>query len=280
MSAIWNDVPAVREDEAGPVSRTSTRLLRVIRGDRDVRRGLWGPDGPDGADTSSQEEAREAGRPEYEVPTPRERRDADQAGLHRRGKLAKARDSVLEDLDAAIERDPAATGRLQMALVSPGLHAIWAHRLAHEMWAHDKGKLPARLLSQWTRARTGIEIHPGATIGRRFFIDHGMGVVIGETAEVGDDVMMYHAVTLGGRTLAKGKRHPTVGDHVTLGAGARVLGAITVGAGAQIGANSVVVKDVPPNTVATGVPAKHRAMELRPAEDPYEAMFAEPQLWI
>jgi len=280
MSAIWNDVPAVREDEAGPVSRTSTRLLRVIRGDRDVRRGLWGPDGPDGADTSSQEEAREAGRPEYEVPTPRERRDADQAGLHRRGKLAKARDSVLEDLDAAIERDPAATGRLQMALVSPGLHAIWAHRLAHEMWAHDKGKLPARLLSQWTRARTGIEIHPGATIGRRFFIDHGMGVVIGETAEVGDDVMMYHAVTLGGRTLAKGKRHPTVGDHVTLGAGARVLGAITVGPGAQIGANSVVVKDVPPNTVATGVPAKHRAMELRPAEDPYEAMFAEPQLWI
>ncbi|MCB1253356.1 MAG: serine O-acetyltransferase [Austwickia sp.] len=200
--------------------------------------------------------------------------------MHRRGKLAKARDSVLEDLDAAIERDPAATGRLQMALVSPGLHAIWAHRLAHEMWAHDKGKLPARLLSQWTRARTGIEIHPGATIGRRFFIDHGMGVVIGETAEVGDDVMMYHAVTLGGRTLAKGKRHPTVGDHVTLGAGARVLGAITVGPGAQIGANSVVVKDVPPNTVATGVPAKHRAMELRPAEDPYEAMFAEPQLWI
>ena len=280
MSAIWNDVPAVREDEAGPVSRTSTRLLRVIRGDRDVRRGLWAPDGPDGADTSSQEEAREAGRPEYEVPTQRERRDADQAGLHRRGKLAKARDSVLEDLDAAIERDPAATGRLQMALVSPGLHAIWAHRLAHEMWAHDKGKLPARLLSQWTRARTGIEIHPGATIGRRFFIDHGMGVVIGETAEVGDDVMMYHAVTLGGRTLAKGKRHPTVGDHVTLGAGARVLGAITVGPGAQIGANSVVVKDVPPNTVATGVPAKHRAMELRPAEDPYEAMFAEPQLWI
>jgi serine O-acetyltransferase len=280
MSAIWNDEVGLRPDEGGPVSRTSTRLLRVIRGDRDVRRAPWAPQGPEGTDVSSQEEAREAGRPEYEVPTPRTRRDADQAGLQRRSKLAKARDSVLEDLDAAIERDPAATGRLQMALVSPGLHAVWAHRLAHEMWAHDKGKLPARLLSQWTRARTGIEIHPGATIGRRFFIDHGMGVVIGETAEVGDDVMMYHAVTLGGRTLAKGKRHPTVANNVTLGAGARVLGAITVGAGAQIGANSVVVKDVPPNTVATGVPAKHRAMELGPTEDPYEAMFAEPQLWI
>ena len=280
MSAIWNDEVGLRPDEGGPVSRTSTRLLRVIRGDRDVRRAPWAPQGPEGTDVSSQEEAREAGRPEYEVPTPRTRRDADQAGLQRRSKLAKARDSVLEDLDAAIERDPAATGRLQMALVSPGLHAVWAHRLAHEMWAHDKGKLPARLLSQWTRARTGIEIHPGATIGRRFFIDHGMGVVIGETAEVGDDVMMYHAVTLGGRTLAKGKRHPTVANNVTLGAGARVLGAITVGAGAQIGANSVVVKDGPPNTVATGVPAKHRAMELGPTEDPYEAMFAEPQLWI
>lgn len=280
MSAIWNDEPELLAQESGPVSRTSTRLLRVIRGGRDARRGLWGAEGPEGPDTSSQEEAREAGRPEYEVPTPRSRRDADQAGLHRRGKLAKARDSVLEDLDAAIERDPAATGRVQMALVSPGLHAVWAHRLAHEMWRHDKGKLPARLLSQWTRARTGIEIHPGATIGRRFFIDHGMGVVIGETAEVGDDVMMYHGVTLGGRTLAKGKRHPTVANNVTLGAGARVLGAITVGEGAQIGANSVVVKDVPANTVATGVPAKHRAMELRPAEDPYEAMFCEPQLWI
>ena len=284
MSAIWNDAPDVRPDEGGPVSRTSTRLLRVIRGDRDVRRGPWAPDGPGGTDVSSQEEAREAGRPEYEVPTPRSRRDADQREYDRTGRrrhvLARARDLVLEDLDAAIERDPAATGRVQMALVSPGLHAVWAHRLAHEMWAHDKGKLPARLLSQWTRARTGIEIHPGATIGRRFFIDHGMGVVIGETAEVGDDVMMYHGVTLGGRTLAKGKRHPTVANNVTLGAGARVLGAINVGAGAQIGANSVVVKDVPPNTVATGVPAKHRAMELHPTEDPYEAMFAEPQLWI
>ena len=291
MSAIWDDSIARVADASG---RPAGRLLRVIRGERDVRRedavrrgqreadvrrqGDRSGDLP--ADVASQEEAREAGRPEYEVPSPRARRDADQAGLHQRGFLVKARDAVLEDLDAAIDRDPAATGRAQMALVSPGLHAIWAHRLAHRMWEHDKGKLPARLLSQWVRARTGIEIHPGATIGRRFFIDHGMGVVIGETAEVGDDVMMYHAVTLGGRTLAKGKRHPTVGDNVTLGAGARVLGAINVGAGAQIGANSVVVKDVPPNTVATGVPAKHRAMELAPAEDPYEAMFCEPQLWI
>ncbi|WP_205413049.1 serine O-acetyltransferase EpsC [Austwickia chelonae] len=196
------------------------------------------------------------------------------------GVLARAKASVLEDLEAAVARDPAATGRVQMALVSPGLHAVWGHRIAHRMWQHDRGRLPARLLSQWTRARTGIEIHPGASIGRRFFIDHGMGVVIGETAQIGDDVMMYHAVTLGGRTLAKGKRHPTVGDNVTLGAGARVLGPVFVGDGAQIGANSVVVKDVPPNHVATGVPARYRQRELTSAEDPYEAMFTEPELWI
>ena len=194
------------------------------------------------------------------------------------GVLRRAVDSVVEDLDAAIARDPAATGRMQMLLVSPGLHAIWAHRVAHKMWQRPKGKLPARLLSQWVRARTGVEIHPGATIGRRFFIDHGMGVVIGETSEVGDDVMIYHGVTLGGRTLAKGKRHPTIGDGVTIGAGARVLGPIDVGDGAQIGANSVVVHDVPADAVATGVPAKSR--RLASHEDPYEAMFNDPAMWI
>ncbi len=185
---------------------------------------------------------------------------------------------MLEDLDAAIVRDPAATGRVQMFLVSPGLHAIWAHRVAHRMWQHPRGKLPARVLSQWVRARTGVEIHPGASIGRRFFIDHGMGVVIGETSIVGDDVMLYQDVTLGGRTLDKGKRHPTVGNGVTIGAGARVLGAIDVGDGAQIGANSVVVHDVPNDSVTTGVPAKSRRLERD--EDPYEAMFHDPAMWI
>lgn len=192
--------------------------------------------------------------------------------------VRRAVDAVVEDLDAAIMRDPAATGRVQMLLVSPGLHAIWAHRVAHKMWQRPNGKLAARLFSQWVRARTGVEIHPGATIGRRFFIDHGMGVVIGETSEVGDDVMLYHGVTLGGRTLSKGKRHPTICDGVTIGAGARVLGAITVGEGSQIGANSVVVHDVPPQAVSTGVPARSRP--LAADEDPYEAMFNDPAMWI
>nr|WP_168583905.1 serine O-acetyltransferase EpsC [Gephyromycinifex aptenodytis] len=188
------------------------------------------------------------------------------------------KETVVEDLQAAVERDPAATSKVQMAIVSPGLHAIWAHRVAHQMWQRESLKLPARVLSNLARTATGVEIHPGADIGRRFFIDHGMGVVIGETSQVGDDVMLYHGVTLGGRTLAKGKRHPTLGDNVTIGAGAKVLGPVELGEGAQIGANSVVVKDVPEYHVATGVPARHRALAQR--EDPYEAMFAEPALWI
>ncbi|WP_040563481.1 serine O-acetyltransferase EpsC [Kineosphaera limosa] len=190
----------------------------------------------------------------------------------------RVRDGIVEDLDAAIARDPAATSRAQMAIVSPGLHAIWGHRVAHEMWQHEKLQLPARVLSNVFRATTGVEIHPGATIGRRFFIDHGMGVVIGETSEIGDDVMLYNGINLGGRTLEKGKRHPTIGNGVTIGAGAKVLGNITIGDHAQIGANSVVVKPVPANSVATGIPAKHRSLGRR--EDPYEAMFAEPELWI
>ena len=187
-------------------------------------------------------------------------------------------DTVVEDLDAAVERDPAATSRTQMAVVSPGLHAIWAHRVAHSMWQHEKLRVPARVLSNVARTVTGTEIHPGATIGRRFFIDHGMAVVIGETAEIGDDVMLYQGVTLGGRTLDKGKRHPTLGSGITVGAGAKILGAVTLGDGAQIGANSVVVKDVPPNHVATGIPAHTRV--LRGHEDPVDAMFADPALWI
>ncbi|MDN5794914.1 MAG: serine O-acetyltransferase [Intrasporangium sp.] len=165
---------------------------------------------------------------------------------------------VVEDVDGAIERDPAATSRLEVVLTSPGLHAIWAHRGLHELWKLPGGRLPARVLATVTRAVTGVEIHPGARIGRRFFIDHGMGVVIGETAQVGDDVMLYHGVTLGGRSLARVKRHPTIGNRVTIGSGARVLGPIDVGDDAQIGANSVVVKDVPSGAVATGIPAQLR----------------------
>ena len=185
---------------------------------------------------------------------------------------------IREDLDAAIERDPAVDSRLEMALASPGLHAIWAHRVSHRLWAQPGGRLVARLLSQISRSITGVEIHPGAQIGRRFFIDHGMGVVIGETAEVGDDVMIYHGVTLGGRSLKRVKRHPTVGNNVTIGAGARILGPVTIGDRVQIGANSVVVKDIPAGAVATGIPATIRFPNK--GEDPYEMMFKDPALWI
>jgi serine O-acetyltransferase len=193
------------------------------------------------------------------------------------GVLGRAAGHVRDDLDAAVARDPATDSRLEMALASPGLHAIWTHRVSHALWTRGH-KLPARLLSQAARAATGVEIHPGATIGRRFFIDHGMGVVIGETAEVGDDVMLYHGVTLGGRSLEPVKRHPTLGDGVTVGAGAKVLGDITLGHGAQVGANAVVTKDVPSMCVATGIPAKVRACE--PGVDPQHALYDEPALWI
>jgi len=185
---------------------------------------------------------------------------------------------IREDLDAAIERDPAVESRIEMALASPGLHAIWVHRLTHWMWTKPGGRLAARLLSQLARALTGVEIHPGAQIGRRFFIDHGMGVVIGETAEIGDDVLMYHGVTLGGRSMEHVKRHPTVGNNVTIGAGARILGPVYIGDRVQIGANSVVVKDIPAGAVATGVPATIRFPD--PGQDPYELMFKDPALWI
>ncbi|MBM6401610.1 serine O-acetyltransferase [Phycicoccus sonneratiae] len=195
--------------------------------------------------------------------------------------LQQARATVREDLDAAMLRDPAAETRADVALNSPGLHAIWSYRLAHRLW--DRGpqwRPAARLLSTLTRAVTGVEIHPGARIGRRFFIDHGMGVVIGATAVVGDDVMLYHGVTLGGRSLARGtKRHPTLGDRVTVGTGARILGDIEIGDDVQIGANSVVVKPVPAGAVATGIPAVVRFPD-HPAQDPYDALFAEPAIFI
>jgi serine O-acetyltransferase len=182
-----------------------------------------------------------------------------------------------EDLDSARRRDPAARTALEVALSYPGVHAVWAHRVAHRMWREPGLRLAARLLSQWARARTGIEIHPGAQLGRRLFIDHGMGVVIGETSVVGDDVTLFHGATLGGRSMKRGKRHPTIGDHVTIGAGAKVLGPVWVGDGAQIGANAVVVKDVPPRSVAVGVPA---VVRVRPKPFPVAEAVEDPAIWI
>ena len=166
---------------------------------------------------------------------------------------------ISEDLATAKRRDPAARSSFEIALLYPGVHALWLHRLAHRMWTTlPLLRFPARLLSELGRTFTGIEIHPGAVLGRRFFIDHGMGVVIGETAEVGDDVLMFHTSTLGGRSMSKGKRHPTVGDRVVIGSGAKVLGPITIGDDVQIGANAVVVKDVEPGAVVVGVPGRTR----------------------
>jgi serine O-acetyltransferase len=164
--------------------------------------------------------------------------------------------TLRRDIRSALERDPAARSTLEIVLVYPGLHALWGHRIAHWLWGHGH-KLTGRMFSQLVRGLTGIEIHPGATIGQGLFIDHGMGIVIGETAEIGEDVTLYHGVTLGGASLKKGKRHPTLGDRVVVGAGAKILGAITIGSDTRIGANAVVVKSVPANSVVVGVPGQN-----------------------
>ena len=163
--------------------------------------------------------------------------------------------NIKEDIDSVFARDPAARSVFEVVTCYPGLHARIFHRMAHRLWCADY-KWLARFLSHIGRAFTGIEIHPGATIGRRFFIDHGMGVVIGETAEIGDDVTLYHGVTLGGTSWKEGKRHPTLGNGVVVGAGAKILGPITIGDGAKIGSNAVVVKDVPAGATAAGIPAR------------------------
>jgi serine O-acetyltransferase len=160
-----------------------------------------------------------------------------------------------EDINSVFERDPAARTSWEVLTCYPGLHALVMHRAAHWLWSNELYWL-GRFVSHLARMSTGIEIHPGATIGRRFFIDHGMGVVIGETATIGDDVTLYHSVTLGGTSWNKGKRHPTLENGVIIGAGAKVLGPITVGAGAKVGSNAVVVKDVPSGTTAVGNPAR------------------------
>ena len=162
---------------------------------------------------------------------------------------------MAEDVRAAVERDPAAVNAFVVLTSYPGIHAIWAHRVEHWFWKHGF-KWLARAGSQITRFFTGIEIHPGASLGRRVFIDHGMGIVIGETAIVGDDVTLYHGVTLGGISLEKVKRHPTLQNCVVVGAGAKILGDITLGSHSRIGANAVVVKDVPSQSVVVGVPGQ------------------------
>ncbi|RMH52304.1 MAG: serine O-acetyltransferase [Zetaproteobacteria bacterium] len=162
-------------------------------------------------------------------------------------------EAIREDIATAFDRDPAARTWWEVVTSYPGLHAIWCYRVAHRLWRHG-WHWAARFLMHLARWATGIEIHPGATIGRRFFIDHGMGVVIGETTEIGDDVTLYHGVTLGGTTWRKEKRHPTLGNGVVVGAGAKILGAITIGDESRIGANSVVLRDVPPHSTVVGIP--------------------------
>jgi len=189
-----------------------------------------------------------------------------------------------EDLMTARRRDPAATSSLEIALTYPGVHALWTHRVSHALWQFG-AHTPARALSSVARAITGVDIHPEAQIGRRVFIDHATGVVIGQTAQVGNDVVIFHGVTLGGVAMTPGKRHPTVGDHVMIGAGAKVLGPITVGTGVKIGANAVVVKDVPCGNVAIGVPAR---LLPKPEKDTRDRdlivdpsyFFEEPALYI
>lgn len=161
---------------------------------------------------------------------------------------------IREDIQTVFVKDPAARSILEV-LTYPGLHALWSHRISHWFWQH-KVKLIARILSQLSRFFTGIEIHPGASIGRRFFIDHGMGVVIGETTIIGDDVLLYHQVTLGGTSIDKVKRHPTLEDGVLVGMGAKILGPITIGENCKIGANAVVNKDIPKNCTVIGIPGR------------------------
>lgn len=189
--------------------------------------------------------------------------------------------TLREDLAAARAHDPAARGDVENAVVYSGLHAIWFHRLSHRLWnAGGVGRTAGRVLSQFARFLTGIEIHPGATIGRRFFIDHGMGVVIGETAEIGDDCMIYHGVTLGGVSLKQVKRHPTLGHRVTVGAGAKILGPVEIGDDSSVGANAVVVNSAPANSIVVGVPG-----EVRPSKSTKEELrdaqfYIDPAIYI
>lgn len=162
--------------------------------------------------------------------------------------------TLRDDIRTALAKDPAATSATEVVLTYPGVHAVWLYRLAHWLWASDYA-LVARLVSHLARLLTGVEIHPGADVGNRLFIDHGMGTVVGETADIGDDVLLYHGVTLGGKSMRRKKRHPTLEDGVTVGADATLVGPITIGENATVGAGAVVVEDVPPGTTVVGNPA-------------------------
>jgi serine O-acetyltransferase len=178
-----------------------------------------------------------------------------------------------EDIDSVFDRDPAARSITEVLLCYPGLHAVWAHRVTNWLWKKDR-KLLARVISQATRLATGVEIHPGAAIGRRFFIDHGMGVVIGETSEIGDDCTIYHQVTLGGTSWRKEKRHPTLGDNVVVGTGAAILGPYRVGANSKVGAGSVVVTAVPDGSSVVGVPGRV-TVKVESADQHYDINHAD-----
>jgi serine O-acetyltransferase len=187
--------------------------------------------------------------------------------------------TLSDDIQAVLERDPAARSKLEVLLCYPGLHAVLIHRAAHGLWRRG-WLLLGRLLSQFARWLTGIEIHPGARLGRRLLIDHGMGVVIGETAMVGDNVTLYQNVTLGGVSLNPGKRHPTIEDDVVIGAGAAVLGPFTVGRGARIGSNAVVLREVPPGATMVGVPARQVGPQPAATERCFPAYGVEPGVTI
>jgi serine O-acetyltransferase len=183
--------------------------------------------------------------------------------------------NIREDIKTVFTKDPAARSTLEIIFCYAGLHAIWAHRIDHFLWTH-KMRFPARFCSSITRFFTGIEIHPGAKIGRRFFIDHGTGVVIGETSEIGDDVLIYQGVVLGGTSMKKEKRHPTLGNGVEMGSGSIALGAITIGNGARIGSGSVVIKDVPPGVTVVGIPGRVVVKTEKPAMDLEHAKLPDP----
>jgi serine O-acetyltransferase len=183
--------------------------------------------------------------------------------------------TIREDIQTVFNKDPAARSVLEVLLCYPGLHALWGHRIAHWFW-YNHFKLLARVLSHINRFLTGVEIHPGATIGRRFFIDHGSGVLIGETSEIGDDVLMYGGVVLGGTTMEKKKRHPTLGNGVEMGTGAIALGPITIGDGARIGASSVVIKSVPPGVTVVGIPGRIVTKTEKPSMDLQHGRLPDP----
>jgi serine O-acetyltransferase len=183
--------------------------------------------------------------------------------------------TLREDIQTVFAKDPAARSTLDVIFCYPGLHALWLHRVAHFLWQHRLQFL-ARLLSHISRFLTGIEIHPGARIGKRFFIDHGAGVVIGETAEIGDDVLLYQGVVLGGTTLKKGKRHPTIGNNVVMGTGAVALGSIAIGDRVQVGAGSVVVKSVPPGATVVGIPGRITGDHQKPLMDLEHGNLPDP----